>query len=163
VTGFVVPFLATQAPQAPDPQLLDVDGTLLVQFGLFIVLYVALKRLLWQPYLQVRGERLTRVDGYRSEAARIEKEAEARFARLEKELAEARRQASGERTVARAEAQAREATILAKAHADAQKQLADARAKVQALLEAERASGRARAVDLARELARRILGREVSA
>jgi F0F1-type ATP synthase membrane subunit b/b' len=95
------------APQVHAPQLIDLDGTVFVQLGLFLILALVLTRLLWKPYLRVRSERVTRVEGYRQEAARMEVEAAARLARAEADLAEARRVGSGERVVARAEAHAR--------------------------------------------------------
>jgi hypothetical protein len=105
------------APESHEPQLLDVDLTILVQFGLFLLLLAVLSKLLWKPYLRVRDERVSRVEGYREEAVRLEAEAKDRLGRAEAALAEARRMASGQRAVARAEAQAREQTVLAEATA----------------------------------------------
>ncbi|MES1157625.1 MAG: hypothetical protein ABUL67_00870 [Haliangium ochraceum] len=159
----ILPFIAEAgvAPRSHAPQLIDVDGTALVQFGLFVVAAFLLTRLLWKPYLRVRAERVTRVDGYRRDAARMEVDAAERLARAEAEMAEARRMGSGDRTIARAEAQAREQTLVAGAQADAQRVLTEARRKVDATLVAERARLEAGAHDVARLAARRILGREV--
>src|SRR5688572_5592005 len=109
--------VAQAAPQAPEQQLLDLDGTVFVMLGLFLVTAFVLNQWLWKPYLRVREERVTRVDGYRQEAARLEAEAQARLQRVEAQLAEARRVGSAERARARAEAQAREQAILAQAQA----------------------------------------------
>jgi F-type H+-transporting ATPase subunit b len=149
------------APRSHAPQLIDVDGTALIQFGLFVIAAFILTRLLWRPYLRVKGERITRVDGYRKDAARMEVDAAERLARAERELAEARRLGSGDRTVARAEAQAREQTMVAEAQAHGQRALAEARKKVDATLAAERARLQTSAVDIARKAAGRILGREL--
>jgi len=154
---------AAAAPQSNEPQLIDVDATLLVQLGLFLVLALLLWRLLWRPYLKVRNERVSRVEGYREEAARLEADAAGRLAQLEAALAEARRVGSAERGVARAEAQAREQTLLAEANAAAQRQLAEARARLQAVVAGERAKLEQQAAEAGREAARKILGREVSA
>jgi len=157
-------FLPTilNAPQAHEPLLIDLDGTLWVQLGLFLLTAALLHRFLWKPYLRVRGERVTRIEGFREEATRIEAEAEARLARTEAELEEARRVGSGERAVARAEARAREQTLLAEANAAAQRTLADARSRLDATLVAERSKLQQKASDLGREAARKILGREVT-
>lgn len=155
-------FLAS-APESHHPQLIDVDGTILVQFGLFLLLLVALSKLLWKPYLRVREERVSRVDGYREEAARLEADAKDRLLRAEAALAEARRVGSGERAVARAEAQTREQTLLAEAMASAQRTLKDARQRLATTVEAERTKLRGEVALTAREAARKILGREVSA
>jgi len=53
--------LAPAAPQSHEPQLIDLDGTLFVQLGLFLLAVVVLYRFLWKPYLRVRDERVTRV------------------------------------------------------------------------------------------------------
>ena len=160
----VLAFIAETAvvPQAHGPQLIDVDGTVFVQLGLFLVLGLVLTKLLWKPYLRVRAERVTRVEGYRQDAARMEIEAAARLARAEANLAEARRVGSGERAVARAEAHAREQTLIAEAQAEAQRALAAARIRLDATVTAEKARLEAGARETATRVARRILGREVT-
>ena len=150
------------APQAPAPQLIDLDGTIFVQFGLFLLLMFVLKRLLWTPYLRVRGERVSRVDGYREEAIKLEADAASRLARTEAELAEARRVGSGMRAVARSEARAREQTLLAEAQGAAQRTLGEARARLSAVLSTERAKLGPRAAEIGREAAAKILRRDVS-
>ena len=93
----------------------------------------------------------------------MEADAQQRLARAEAALAEARRVGAGERAVARAEAQAREQTLLAEANAAAQKTLAEARAQLATTVAAERGRCRRKPPRSAREAARKILGREVSA
>jgi F-type H+-transporting ATPase subunit b len=151
------------APQAPEPLLIDIDHTLFVQLGLFLLVVIVLQRFLWKPYLRIREERVTRIDGFRDQAARIEADAVARLARTEGQLEEARRIGAGERAVARAEARAREQTLLAEAQAAAQRTLAEARAKLDTTLAVERTKLQAKADEIGREAARKILGREVSA
>jgi F-type H+-transporting ATPase subunit b len=156
-------FLLAAAPTSHEPQLIDLDKTVFVQLGIFLLLTVVLWRFLWQPYLRIRVERVTRVDGYRQDAARMEADAAARLAEAEAALDAARRMGTAERATARAEAQAREQAILAQANADAQKTLADARARLDASLEVERVKLQAQTRDVARAAAQRILGREVPA
>jgi F-type H+-transporting ATPase subunit b len=157
-----LPAMLAAAPQVHEPQLIDIDNTIFVQLGIFLLLVAVLHRFLWKPYLKVRGERVTRIEGYREEAARLAAEAEARLARAEAELAEARRLGSGERAAARAEAHAREQTLLGEAQAAAQKLVAEARGKLEAVLSAERSKLLLKAGEIAREAARKILGREVT-
>jgi len=158
------PLLLLQAaPRSHEPQLIDLDGTFFIQLGILFLLMLFLTRLLWRPYLKVRTERVTRVEGYREQAVKLEADAQQRLERAEAALAEARRVGAGERSVARAEAHAREQTLLAEAGAAAQKTLAEARARVAATVAAERGKLEASASATAREAARKILGREVSA
>jgi len=154
--------LLQAAPQSHEPQLIDIDGTLFVQLGIFLLALLILSRFLWKPYLRVRTERVARVEGYREEATRLDTDAQQRLARADAALAEARRVGAGERAVARSEAHAREQTLLAEATAAAQRKLADARARLNATVEAERKKLSADSSQVAVEAARKILGREVS-
>ena len=155
--------LLTAAPEAHEPQLIDIDHTVFVQLGIFLVLFLVLSKFLWKPYLRVRTERVARVEGYREEAAKLEVDAQQRLNRADAALAEARRVGSGERAVARAEAHAREQTLLAEATAAAQRKLADARTRLAAAIAAERKKLDADSSEVAVSAARKILGREVSA
>jgi F-type H+-transporting ATPase subunit b len=153
---------SARAPEAPEQQLLDVDGTLFLNLGLFLLSMFLLTRFLWRPYLKVREQRSTRVEGYKEEAKRLDAQAAARLSKVEAELADARRAGSSERARVRAEAQRREQEILAAAQATAQKSLAEARARVEAAYNAEKATLAGRAEALGREAAEKVLGRRVA-
>jgi F-type H+-transporting ATPase subunit b len=155
--------LSAVAPQSHEPQLIDLDGTALIQLGLFFFLMLVLRQFLWRPYLKVLGARTTRVDGYKQDAVRLEAEAAERLAKAEAALAEARRVGAGERAEARAVAHKREQELMAAANAAAQKTLAEARARVAATLTVERAKLQQTAADVGMQAARKILGREVAA
>ena len=154
--------LLSAAPESHEPQLIDIDGTVYLQFGIFVLLALVLWRFMWRPYLRVRGERVSRVEGYREEATKMDADAQQRLTRAESALAEARRAGAGERVVARAEAHTREQTLLAEANAAANRTLADARARLEATVAGERAKLNAQASDVAMAAARKILGREVA-
>jgi F-type H+-transporting ATPase subunit b len=154
--------LLSAAPESHEPQLIDIDGTVFVQFAIFVVLALVLSRFMWRPYLRVRGERVSRVEGYREEATKMDADAQQRLTRAEAALAEARRAGAGQRNVARAEAHAREQTLLAEANAAANRTLADARVRLDGTLAGERAKLNAQAADVAMAAARKILGREVA-
>jgi F-type H+-transporting ATPase subunit b len=160
---FVALALATApAPQSPEPQLLDVDGTSVVMLVLFFVVMGLLTKFLWRPYLKVREERVSRVEGYRAEAARLQTEAATRLARVEAELAEARRRGSAQRSSARNEAQAHEQKIVAQAQAAAQQGLAQARTRLEAAYATERGNLQSRAQVLGAEITEKVLGRPVT-
>jgi F0F1-type ATP synthase membrane subunit b/b' len=162
-TSMFLTLAQATAPEAKEMQLLDVDGTMFVQFGLFLVCMLILTRFLWRPYLKVRAERVGRVEGHKEDARRLEAEAAARLNKVEVELAEARRAGSAERARVRSEAVASEQKILAAAQAQAQKSLGEARARIEKALTAERASIATRAEALGLEAAERILGRRIAA
>ncbi len=154
--------LAQAAPQSAEQQLLDVDGTLFVMLGLFLLTMAVLTQFLWRPYLRVKEERVTRVEGYKEQASKMEADAQARLDRIQAELADARRRGSQELAKLRSEAHAAENQILLAAQTRAQADLAAARTKVEAALAAEKAKLVARAQELGHEAAARILGRKVS-
>ncbi len=162
-TSMYLALAQATAPQSEEQQLLDVDGTLFVQFGLFLLCMFVLTQFLWKPYLEVRSERVGRVEGYKEEARRLENEAAARLTRVEAELAEARRAGSQERARVRSEAVAREQKILAGAQAQAQASLGEARARIEAAMAKERTSMATRAEALGLEAAERVLGRRIAA
>lgn len=159
---FLTSLLSATAHQAAESQLLDIDGTVLVMLGLFLVLLAVLTPVLWKPYLKVRGERNTRVDGYKAEAEKMAATAQAQFDKIEKELAAARRQGAGAFVIARQEAHVREQEVLAEAHVKAHKALAEAKAKLDAALAAQNANLQQRAEALGQQAASTVLGRSVS-
>jgi F-type H+-transporting ATPase subunit b len=150
------------APQSGEQQLLDVDLTVVVMLLIFGVVMVVLTRWLWKPYLRVREERVTRVEGYRAEATRLESEAAARLDRVEAQLVDARRVASAERNSARSEAQAREQKLVQEAQARAQQALAEARGRLETAFASERANLQKRASVLGAEITEKVLGRPVT-
>lgn len=150
------------AARSHAPQLIDIDGTIFVQLGLFLILTYVLTQLLWKPYLRVRHERVSRVDGYRKDAARLETDAAASLERVEAQLVEARREGSGERARARAEAHAAEQQLIGNAQLAAQKTLQAARARLAGTVASERTRLEAQVRALAGQAATRILGRPVT-
>jgi F0F1-type ATP synthase membrane subunit b/b' len=155
-------FLLSAAPVSPEPQLIDIDRTVFVQLGIFAVVSLALWQLLWKPYLRVRAERVTRVDGYRQDAVRMDAEAADRLGKAEHALTAARRLGASARAAARSEAQAAEQVVLAAANADAQKTVAAAHVRLEATLATERGKLEGETRQVAATAARRILGREAS-
>ena len=149
-------------PQAGEQQLLDIDGTVFVMLGLFLLLAFILTQWLWKPYLRVREERVRRVEGAHAEAERLEADGADRLARIEAQLAEARKAGNAERAQVRALALAREQQIVTEAQAAAHKMLAEARTKLEATLTAERSKLQVTAAALGREIAEKALGRRLA-
>ena len=139
----------------------DADGTIIVHIALFLVLLFALKPLLFDPLMKLFEEREKRTMGTK-EAARKE---DARSAKAKStydaELAKARAEGNVEREKLRAAGLKREAELLATVRAEAAKTLEEGRAKVSADAQAAREGLERDAANLAREVASRVLGREV--
>jgi F-type H+-transporting ATPase subunit b len=147
---------------AAEHPLIDIDLTVLLQFGLFVVLFVACNKLLFQPYLRLRELRRAGIDGAKAESETMSAQADDKLASYEKQLAVARARAGDETRKIRAKAaddakraadQARTAAIAA-IHA--------AQGKVRTETAAARTELLAQANGIATAMATRLLGREVS-
>jgi F-type H+-transporting ATPase subunit b len=142
--------------------LIDIDATVLVQFVLFLVLFVIANRFLFQPYLKLRERRREGIEGARAEADRMTAQADAKLAEYEKQLAMARDRANEQGRKVRLDAAAHEREVTDKARATAQKAIDDAQATMRKETEAARAQLLPQADALARSIASKLLGREVA-
>ena len=154
--------LLATAPRAEESQLLDIDGSVVVMLGIFLVLLLILWRFLWRPYLRVRDERVARTEGAREKATQLEADAAARMAKVEGALTDARRAALAEMAKLRQEAQAREQQVVAEAQDAARKMLVEARAKLDVAVVSEKANLREQTALLGRQIAEKALGRSVT-
>ncbi len=142
--------------------LIDIDLTVLVQFGLFLLLFLVANKLLFQPYLALRERRKAGIDGARGEAERMSAQADAKLADYEKQLASARNRANDEGRKVRAEATTHEKDVTDKARAEAQKAIDEATAKMKQETEAARLQLLPQANTLAKQIASKLLNREVA-
>ena len=142
--------------------LIDIDWTAVVQFLLFLALFAAANRFLFQPYLQLRERRRAGIEGAREEADRMTAEADAKLASYEKELAMARDRASEEGRKIRLEGIAQEQKVTAAARAEAQAAIDAATATMRRETDAARAQLMPQAQALARTISAKLLGREVA-
>ena len=142
--------------------LIDIDWTVAVQFGLFLLLFYVSNKLLFQPYLRLRERRKEGIDGARAEAERMTAQADAKLADYDKHLAVAKNRANEEGRKVRTEAAAHEKDVTDKARAAAQKSIDEATAKMRQETDAARLQLLPQANQLARQIASKLLGREVS-
>ena len=142
--------------------LIDIDLTAVVQFVLFLLVYVIANKLLFKPYLALRERRKAGIDGARAEAERMTATADAKLADYQKSLAVARERAGDEGRKVRLEAAAHEKDVTDKARAAAQKASDEAQAKMRSETDAARAQLLPQADALAKSIASKLLGREVA-
>jgi F-type H+-transporting ATPase subunit b len=142
--------------------LIDIDYTVIVQFVLFLILLVVANKLLFQPYLKLRERRKAGIEGARAEAERMTAQADSKLADYEKQLAAARNRANDEGRKVRAEAAAHEKDVTDKARSEAQKSIDEATTKMRGEAEAARLQLLPQANTLARQIASKLLGREVA-
>jgi F-type H+-transporting ATPase subunit b len=142
--------------------LIDIDYTVLVQFALFLIMFAIANKFMFQPYLRLREQRKAGIEGARAEADRMSAQADASLAAYERQLAQARSRANEEGRKIRIEAAAHEKSVTEASRAEAQKALDEAMTRMRAETDAARLQLLPQANSLARQLASKLLGREVS-
>lgn len=150
-----------EAAEEKAPPVIDIDGTVVVQFALFVVMYFVLRAFLFKPYLKMRDERSRNIEGAEAKAAEMERSARGLESDFEQRLQSARQKADDERGKLQAEGRAREAELLAGARGRAQTRINETRKQVEAQVRTAQAELAAKAEPIAHTLASRLLGREV--
>jgi F-type H+-transporting ATPase subunit b len=153
--------LALHAEEAPPP-LIDIDGTILVQFVLFLTMLAILSRVLFRPYLKMREQRHQGIEGAKDAAKAMDARAHAIVADYDARLSRAKQRGNEERATLRQEGAAHERQVLGKARDQAQRALEEARKQVVDQATTARATLGAESTALARKIAGKILGRELA-
>jgi F0F1-type ATP synthase membrane subunit b/b' len=147
--------------EAPPP-LIDVDGTLFVQFALFLILLFVLSRALFRPYLQMRDARHKGIEGAREEASAMQERARLTGVDYDTRLTKARLRGAEERARLRGEGAIHERQVLGAARDESQKQLNAARGKITADADKARQALTVESTALAKQIVKKILGREAA-
>jgi F-type H+-transporting ATPase subunit b len=150
--------LLAAAPQAIS---VDFDATFLVQLVLMAGLTLVLKPLLFDPMLRLFEERERRIDGAKMQARKIDERSASALSKYETEMARARAAANADREKIRSEAVRREQEILGAVRAATAKTIEDGKRAAEAEAARARATLKEGTSVLARDLAARVLGREV--
>ncbi len=142
--------------------IIDLDSTVFLQLGVFVLTALILSRVLFKPYLAVRNARVAGIEGARDEARRMDEEAQAKMAEYDQAFNAARAKANLERAKLQAEAVTREREMVDATRKKTAQALDAARARIAQDAEAARAELQPRTREIAREIATKILGREVA-
>lgn len=141
---------------------IDFDLTFIGQMVVFAALIVLLKPLLLDPVLALFEEREKRTEGARAEARRMQEKAGELLRQYEQELQKVERVAGEERDKIRAETSRLEAEQLAEARRVSAKILEEGRQRIEEEVHAIRFELGRSSERLARDIAGRVLGREVT-
>lgn len=141
---------------------LDFDATLLVQVGFIVVLWLVLKPLLFDPMLRLFEEREKRIEGNIKKARRIDEKSAEANAQYEEAVAKGRAEGAAERERLRAASVRKEGELLTKIRGETQSRVDTARAETDKELATTRAELVPHTQTIARDLAKRVLGREVN-
>jgi len=140
----------------------DLDASLVVQIGLFVVLLLVLKPLLFDPMLKLFEEREKRTEGIIKTVGQMDEQSAQALAKYESILAKAREAGARERDTLRRDAQKKEADRMAEIRDVATRTVEQGRAQIAAEAKTARAALSSEASVLGRTIAARVLGREVS-
>lgn len=131
------------------------------QVGLFVLLMLVLKPVLFDPMLKLFEEREKRTLGAKAAARKIDEKSASALATYEAEMAKARATANAERDKLRAEGLKMENEILAKVRAATTAALDEGKRKAHEEASRVRSTLEGESGSLAKDLASRVLGREV--
>ena len=139
--------------------VVDIDGTLYIQLGIFLGLVVVLGPLLFKPWLAAQERRTAAVEGALAQSRSMRSEADALAKDYDERLEQAREQAHGVRSDARRQEEAAQAVQLAAAREDASTTLQRERERIAAETAAAREALGRRVDELADTIANKLLGR----
>jgi F-type H+-transporting ATPase subunit b len=141
--------------------IIDLDGTIWIQLGLFAVAFLILRPLVFKPMVALFEARESAIEGAKLEALRLQDEAAAESEEFDEEMRKLRLQAGEERDRLRAEGKRLERTVIERVQAETDRQLADADAQLQKEASQLRSEIQASVPGLARQIASKLLSREV--
>jgi len=140
--------------------IIDLDGTMLVQLGLFFVAYLILYTLVFRPMIALFAAREEAIDGAKEEAQRLVAEADGLDANFQAKLDSVRVEAGAQRDTLGKEGAQREAQIVADARSATDAELDAAEKKLEAEAARLRKDLEAKIPALASEIATRLLARK---
>ena len=135
------------------------DFTFVIQLVSFFILWLGLKRLLFDPMLQVLEQRESRTSGARRTATEMNAAAQVSETEYEQRMHDVRVALAGEAAAARNASQAEERRVLSETRAQANTQLSQLRDSLRRQADEARAALADEARDLASRITERVVGR----
>lgn len=135
--------------------------TLLVQVAVIVTLWIVLSRLWFLPALKVIRERHAHSEGALERAKAIQAEAQALRTQHANAIDEARAEAQREMEEILRAAETEQRRLVGEAREESQRVLGEARSRIEEEVAAARRSLRDQADQIAKEVARKVLGRAV--
>lgn len=141
--------------------IIDLDNTIWIQLVLFVVAFLVLRPLVFRPMIALFEAREGAIHGAKLEAQRLQDEAQAGTQEFDEEMRKLRLQAGEERDRLRDQGKQLERSVLDKVRDETARQLAEADAKLKTDSDRLRAEIQANVPALARDIASKLLNREV--
>jgi F-type H+-transporting ATPase subunit b len=142
--------------------VIDLDGTIFVQVLLFFVAFFLLYNLVFKPVLSLLDAREQAIEGTKEQAGKLLSDADAKRVTLEEELKKIWHIANQDRDRLRLEGQQSARQLTEQAHKETESALAQAKAKLEAEGGRLRAEVTSAVPALARQIASKLLDRDVS-
>lgn len=139
--------------------VVDIDGTLFVQGGLFLLLMLVLWPLLFKPWLAAQERRTEAIQGALVKSKDVRRNADALLVELDTKLDAARDRANDLRAKVRHDEEGVQAQALAETRAAAMTRADEARKTIAAQAETARAALATKVDELAQDIVTRLLGR----
>jgi F-type H+-transporting ATPase subunit b len=152
----------SSAPQLLSGSLIDLDGSLLLELGLFFALFLLLNRWIFKPMIALFDAREAAIDGAKRDAKTIEAEAEKTLREFEGEMKKVKVEATRERDALRQDAVRLERELVAKAREEADAILGEATSQMNGEAAKIRAEMKTIAPELAKQIAEKLLGRKAA-
>ncbi len=141
--------------------IIDLDGTIFVQLGLFFAAYIVLYFFVFRPRVALFEAREQAIDGAKEDAQRLQREARDAGKTFDQEMAQVRQQASEERERLRQEGAKLERNVLESVRAETQRKLGEAEATLAQEAVRLRSELKTSVPALANQIASKLLEREV--
>jgi F-type H+-transporting ATPase subunit b len=142
--------------------MISLDISILYQVILFVILWLIVGKVLFQPYLKLLDERERKTTGAQHDSSELEHESALLRAQYDDKIAQAHSVAAVEREGILQRAGEQRERILGQARQEAQQTLAARRQEIATALEAERRLASAEAATMAADIASKLLGRKVA-
>ena len=141
--------------------VLDLDATVVIQLAIFLIAFFVLRALVFRPMTRLLEAREQAIGGAREDARKVEKQALEKAVAFDEELRKVKLSAGDERDRLREEGTRLERVILERTRQETQASLAGAEASISAHGKVIRAEMATTIPALAKEIAGKLLGREV--
>ena len=141
--------------------MISLDISVLYQIIIFVLLWLALSKILFRPYLNLLDERERRTTGAQHDSGELEREGARLKAEYEEKLAQARAAGTATKDAIVQEGRQERERVLQQARDEAARTLEGARREVQSQLDQERQLLASEVAEVARDMVSKILGRRV--
>lgn len=142
--------------------MISLDISILYQVILFVILFLILNKVLFQPYLHLLDERERRTAGAQHDSSDLEHEGAQLRAQYEQAIAAAQSAAYADKEQVLQSARAEREKILGEARQEATQILDRARQEIASAVTAEQSLAAAEAATIAVQIASKVLGRSVA-